>query len=125
MGVGEEGTEGVAATAGIATFHMLVPDEHLVVDHPFLFFTRHNLSPNTLSLGRLSSPWSRGTTDQAQGFIPPTCNGDSFHRSTIELPSQSKLHLLWKVNSVGGLHPRTLAWVSLFVFILRIFSDGF
>lgn len=54
--VNEEGTEAAAATAGIATFCMLMPEENFVVDHPFIFFIRHNPSTSILFLGRLSSP---------------------------------------------------------------------
>nr|XP_019607959.1 PREDICTED: leukocyte elastase inhibitor [Rhinolophus sinicus]XP_019607960.1 PREDICTED: leukocyte elastase inhibitor [Rhinolophus sinicus]XP_019607961.1 PREDICTED: leukocyte elastase inhibitor [Rhinolophus sinicus] len=54
--VNEEGTEAAAATAGIATFCMLMPEENFVADHPFIFFIRHNPSTNILFLGRLSSP---------------------------------------------------------------------
>nr|KAF6478004.1 hypothetical protein HJG59_010896 [Molossus molossus] len=36
--VNEEGTEAAAATAGIATFRMCMPEEHFVVDHPSIFF---------------------------------------------------------------------------------------
>lgn len=54
--VNEEGTEAAAATAGIATFCMLMPEEDFVADHPFIFFIRHNPSSNILFLGRLSSP---------------------------------------------------------------------
>uniref|UniRef100_G1PZ10 Serpin domain-containing protein n=1 Tax=Myotis lucifugus TaxID=59463 RepID=G1PZ10_MYOLU len=54
--VNEEGTEAAAATAGIATFCMLMPEENFVADHPFIFFIRHNPSANILFLGRLSSP---------------------------------------------------------------------
>lgn len=54
--VNEEGTEAAGATAGIATFCMLVPEEDFVADHPFIFFIRHNPSANVLFLGRLTSP---------------------------------------------------------------------
>uniref|UniRef100_A0A8C5KB39 Serpin domain-containing protein n=1 Tax=Jaculus jaculus TaxID=51337 RepID=A0A8C5KB39_JACJA len=54
--VNEEGTEAAAATAGIATFCMLLPEQHFVADHPFLFFIRHNCTANILFLGRVSSP---------------------------------------------------------------------
>ncbi|XP_059544415.1 leukocyte elastase inhibitor-like [Myotis daubentonii] len=54
--VNEEGTEAAAATAGIANFCMLMPEENFVADHPFIFFIRHNPSTNILFLGRLSSP---------------------------------------------------------------------
>lgn len=54
--VNEEGTEAAAATAGIATFAMLLPEEEFTVDHPFLFFIRHNPTANVLFLGRVCSP---------------------------------------------------------------------
>ncbi|XP_031214143.1 leukocyte elastase inhibitor [Mastomys coucha] len=54
--VNEEGTEAAAATAGIATFCMLMPEEEFTVDHPFLFFIRHNPTSNVLFLGRVYSP---------------------------------------------------------------------
>ncbi|XP_077626135.1 leukocyte elastase inhibitor [Crocuta crocuta] len=54
--VNEEGTEAAAATAGVATFAMMMPEEEFVADHPFIFFIKHNPSNNILFLGRLSSP---------------------------------------------------------------------
>ncbi|XP_011839928.1 PREDICTED: leukocyte elastase inhibitor isoform X1 [Mandrillus leucophaeus] len=54
--VNEEGTEAAAATAGVATFCMLMPEEYFTADHPFLFFIRHNSSRSVLFLGRFSSP---------------------------------------------------------------------
>nr|XP_058932611.1 leukocyte elastase inhibitor isoform X1 [Kogia breviceps] len=54
--VNEEGTEAAAATAGIAVFTALMPEEAFTADHPFIFFIRHNPSANILFLGRLSSP---------------------------------------------------------------------
>ncbi|XP_054935523.1 leukocyte elastase inhibitor-like [Physeter macrocephalus] len=54
--VNEEGTEAAAATAGMAVFAMLMPEEDFTADHPFIFFIRHNPSTNVLFLGRLSSP---------------------------------------------------------------------
>lgn len=54
--VNEEGTEAAAATAGIATFCMLMPEETFVADHPFIFMIRHNPSGSILFLGRLTSP---------------------------------------------------------------------
>ena len=54
--VNEEGTEAAAATAGIATFCMLLHEEEFTVDHPFLFFIRHNPTSNVLFLGRVCSP---------------------------------------------------------------------
>ncbi|XP_076999842.1 leukocyte elastase inhibitor [Tamandua tetradactyla] len=54
--VNEEGTEAAAATAGIATFCMLMPEETFNADHPFLFYIQHNASRNILFLGRLTSP---------------------------------------------------------------------
>ncbi|KAM7099058.1 leukocyte elastase inhibitor-like isoform 2-T2 [Molossus nigricans] len=55
--VNEEGTEAAAATAFIAFgCSMSMPEEHFVVDHPFIFFIRHNPSTNILFLGRLASP---------------------------------------------------------------------
>lgn len=52
--VNEEGTEAAAATGGIATFCMLLPEEEFTVDHPFIFFIRHNPTSNVLFLGRVS-----------------------------------------------------------------------
>lgn len=54
--VNEEGTEAAAATGGIATFTMLLPEEEFTADHPFLFFIRHNPTANMLFLGRVCSP---------------------------------------------------------------------
>lgn len=54
--VNEEGTEAAAATAGIATFCMLLPEEEFTADHPFIFFIRHNPTANVLFLGRVCSP---------------------------------------------------------------------
>lgn len=54
--VNEEGTEAAAATGGIAVFAMLLPEEEFTVDHPFLFFIRHNPTANVLFLGRVCSP---------------------------------------------------------------------
>ncbi|XP_008834889.1 leukocyte elastase inhibitor [Nannospalax galili] len=54
--VNEEGTEAAAATAGIATFCMLLPEKNFTADHPFLFFIRHNPTANVLFLGRVCSP---------------------------------------------------------------------
>lgn len=54
--VNEEGTEAAAATAGIATFCMLLPEEEFTAGHPFIFFIRHNPTANVLFLGRVCSP---------------------------------------------------------------------
>ncbi|KAF7465890.1 hypothetical protein GHT09_003476 [Marmota monax] len=54
--VNEEGTEAAAATAGVATFCMLMPEEDFTADHPFLFFIRHNPTLSIMFLGRFSSP---------------------------------------------------------------------
>ncbi|KAH0506776.1 Leukocyte elastase inhibitor A [Microtus ochrogaster] len=54
--VNEEGTEAAAATGGIATFAMLLPEEEFTADHPFLFFIRHNPTASMLFLGRVCSP---------------------------------------------------------------------
>ncbi|XP_004700030.1 leukocyte elastase inhibitor [Echinops telfairi] len=54
--VNEEGTEAAAATAGIATFCMLQPEETFVADHPFLFIIQQKYSNTMLFLGRFSSP---------------------------------------------------------------------
>uniref|UniRef100_G1SN67 Serpin domain-containing protein n=1 Tax=Oryctolagus cuniculus TaxID=9986 RepID=G1SN67_RABIT len=54
--VNEEGTEAAAATAGIAVFCMLMPEEHFTADHPFLFLIRHNPTSHILFLGRFCSP---------------------------------------------------------------------
>nr|XP_021509336.1 leukocyte elastase inhibitor [Meriones unguiculatus]XP_021509337.1 leukocyte elastase inhibitor [Meriones unguiculatus]XP_021509339.1 leukocyte elastase inhibitor [Meriones unguiculatus]XP_021509340.1 leukocyte elastase inhibitor [Meriones unguiculatus]XP_021509341.1 leukocyte elastase inhibitor [Meriones unguiculatus] len=53
--VSEEGTEAAAATGGIALC-MFLPEEEFTVDHPFLFFIRHNPTANLLFLGRVCSP---------------------------------------------------------------------
>uniref|UniRef100_A0A3Q3EFS8 Serpin family B member 1 n=1 Tax=Labrus bergylta TaxID=56723 RepID=A0A3Q3EFS8_9LABR len=45
-----------AATAGIAMFNMLSPQEHFTADHPFLFFIRHNKTKSILFLGKFLSP---------------------------------------------------------------------
>ncbi|XP_004476621.2 leukocyte elastase inhibitor [Dasypus novemcinctus] len=54
--VNEEGTEAAAATAGIATFAMLLPEETFNANHPFLFFIRHNSTKGLLFFGRVTSP---------------------------------------------------------------------
>ncbi|XP_007522251.1 leukocyte elastase inhibitor [Erinaceus europaeus] len=54
--VNEEGTEAAAATGGIATFCMLMPEETFRADRPFIFFIRHNPSDTILFFGKLSSP---------------------------------------------------------------------
>lgn len=54
--VNEEGTEAAAATGGIAVLAMLMHEEEFTVDHPFLFFIRHNPTANVLFLGRVCSP---------------------------------------------------------------------
>ncbi|XP_036044324.1 leukocyte elastase inhibitor [Onychomys torridus] len=54
--VNEEGTEAAAATGGIAMFCMLLREEEFTVDHPFIFFIRHNPTANVLFLGRVCSP---------------------------------------------------------------------
>ncbi|KAG8522052.1 LOW QUALITY PROTEIN: Leukocyte elastase inhibitor, partial [Galemys pyrenaicus] len=54
--VNEEGTEAAAATASIATYCMLMPEENFLADHPFIFMIRHNPSGSILFLGRLCDP---------------------------------------------------------------------
>lgn len=53
--VNEEGTEAAAATAGLVEY-CLVSIEAFIVDHPFLFFIRHNPTANMLFFGRVCSP---------------------------------------------------------------------
>ncbi|KAM4835752.1 leukocyte elastase inhibitor [Thomomys bottae] len=54
--VNEEGTEAAAATAGIATFAMLMHEEEFTADHPFIFLIQDKPTGNILFLGRYSSP---------------------------------------------------------------------
>ena len=56
--VDEEGTEAVAATsAEVATFSAnLVPSKSFIVDHPFLFFIRDDLTKMFLFFGEIKQP---------------------------------------------------------------------
>uniref|UniRef100_A0A8C6H4Z9 Serine (or cysteine) peptidase inhibitor, clade B, member 1b n=1 Tax=Mus spicilegus TaxID=10103 RepID=A0A8C6H4Z9_MUSSI len=57
--VNEEETEAAAATGGIIQVlreKMPTPQEVFSVDHPFLFFIRHNPTANMLFFGRVHSP---------------------------------------------------------------------
>jgi serine protease inhibitor len=53
--VNEEGTETDAAMPGTVVGCCLMPME-FTVDHPFLFFIRHNPTAHVLFLGRVCSP---------------------------------------------------------------------
>ncbi|XP_068956584.1 serpin B6-like, partial [Petaurus breviceps papuanus] len=54
--VNEEGTEAAAATAAIITFGCAMYTPQFVVDRPFLFLIRDNISKNILFLGKVISP---------------------------------------------------------------------
>ncbi|XP_078249529.1 leukocyte elastase inhibitor isoform X1 [Pogona vitticeps] len=54
--VNEEGTEAAAATAGLVMLCSMPMEEHFNVDHPFLFFIRHNPTGSILFFGRFASP---------------------------------------------------------------------
>ncbi|EDL32349.1 leukocyte elastase inhibitor B isoform X1 [Mus musculus] len=57
--VNEQGTEAAAATGGIIQVlceKMPTPQEVFTVDHPFLFFIRHNPTANMIFFGRVCSP---------------------------------------------------------------------
>ncbi|XP_069074131.1 serpin B6-like isoform X2 [Pleurodeles waltl] len=54
--VNEEGTEAAAATAAIMTVECISIVQRFMVDHPFLFFIRHNKTGNILFCGRFCSP---------------------------------------------------------------------
>ncbi|XP_037688977.1 leukocyte elastase inhibitor-like [Choloepus didactylus] len=54
--VTEEGTEAAAATAGIATFCMLVQEETFCADHPFLFYIWKKSVDDILFIGKFASP---------------------------------------------------------------------
>lgn len=54
--VNEEGTEAAAATAAIAVFCMLTPEETFRADHPFIFLIRDNVTGTVLFMGKLTSP---------------------------------------------------------------------
>ncbi|XP_001376191.2 leukocyte elastase inhibitor [Monodelphis domestica] len=56
--VNEEGTEAAAATAGIATFAMLMPEEEFTVDHPFIFIINNKSNGNIIFMGKCSVPTS-------------------------------------------------------------------
>ncbi|XP_037699513.1 leukocyte elastase inhibitor [Choloepus didactylus] len=54
--VKEEGTEAAAATAGIATFCMLMQEETFCADHPFLFYIWKKSVDDILFIGKFASP---------------------------------------------------------------------
>ncbi|XP_040841031.1 serpin B10 [Ochotona curzoniae] len=54
--INEEGTEAAAGTASEVRFKSRVPSIEVSVDHPFLFFIRHNKTKSILFYGRFCSP---------------------------------------------------------------------
>ncbi|XP_058234843.1 leukocyte elastase inhibitor-like isoform X2 [Hemibagrus wyckioides] len=54
--VNEEGTEAAAATGGVILQCLIIPSEHFVADHPFLFFIQHKTTRSILFCGRYSPP---------------------------------------------------------------------
>ncbi|XP_008838891.2 serpin B10 isoform X1 [Nannospalax galili] len=54
--INEEGTEAAAATGSEVGFRIKVPSIEFNVDHPFLFFIRHNKTNSFLFYGRFCSP---------------------------------------------------------------------
>lgn len=54
--INEEGTEAAAGTASEVRFKTRVPSIEVSVDHPFLFFIRHNKTKSILFYGRFCSP---------------------------------------------------------------------
>lgn len=54
--INEEGTEAAAGTGSEVNFRIKAPSIELNADHPFLFFTRHNVTNTILFYGRFYSP---------------------------------------------------------------------
>ncbi|XP_004579502.2 serpin B10 [Ochotona princeps] len=54
--INEEGTEAAAGTSSEVRFRIRVPSIEVNVDHPFLFFIRHNKTKSILFYGRFCSP---------------------------------------------------------------------
>ncbi|XP_004684015.1 PREDICTED: serpin B10 [Condylura cristata] len=54
--VNEQGTEAAAGSGSEVGFRIRLPSIEVNVDHPFLFFIKHNKTDSILFFGRLSSP---------------------------------------------------------------------
>ena len=54
--INEQGTEAAAATGSEVAFRSRLPSIDFRVDHPFLFFIRHNKTNSILFYGRFCSP---------------------------------------------------------------------
>lgn len=54
--INEEGTEAAAGTGSEVDLRIKTPSIEFNVDHPFLFFIRHNKTDSILFYGRFCSP---------------------------------------------------------------------